>query len=61
MQLENIHYDKNYNHFLLLQLSYKDNGKIRHTALLYDHPTKTSSSKFLGHLIHQFNDMDTHI
>lgn len=61
MQLENIHYDRSYNHFLLLQLSYRDEGKVRHTALLYDHPTRTNSCKFLGHLIKQFDDLDTSI
>ena len=33
-----------------------DEGKIKHTALLYDHPIKANNCKFLGHLIRRFDD-----
>jgi hypothetical protein len=54
MKLTNIHFDKNYNNFILLHLSTVEGGLIKHTALLYDKPNLTRNKKFLGHLIRGF-------
>lgn len=56
MKLTNIHFDKNYNHYLLLHLSNNEGSIVTHKALLYDHPIKSNSGKFLGHLIKKFDD-----
>lgn len=55
MVLTNIHFDKNYNNFLLLHLAKDDIEGVQHKALLYDHPNHMKN-KFLGHLMHVFQD-----
>lgn len=60
MYIENIHYDANYDKFLLIHLSKKEpNGTLSHKALLYDRPMQSNGDKFIGHLIGTF--MDEHI
>ena len=56
MAISNIHYDDNYEKYLLLHLSSHAGDTVRHKALLYDRPQSSNGDKFIGHLIGTFED-----
>lgn len=54
MDFKNFHFDKNFERYLLLHLSFMQGELLYNIALLYDRPTQSIEGKFLAHLLKTF-------